>query len=391
MARGDTHRAIGAVTSLLQDHLNRRAFNVTVGKPEDAADNDSTAKLNLFLYETSFDASMRNVSYEEGRPPPVWMVLRYLLTAFDDGELSDSAAAHELLGRGIMALNDLNYLRLDAAVALSVRQALEWNTEPLKITFEDSAPDLLSKLMQGSDESYRVSAALQVRPILMLPEEPDPSSLLVGVDYTQSPPVEVGLEGVQVSALPSLGPVLERIEPTAFEPGESGTVYGTDLHLSGLEAVLGGQVLRITSQQPDRLTVEFEGTPTDGGPQGPVAAGASLSAGEHGLSVQQALPSGRRRASNLLAAALRPVVSGAVMAGANLQLTGLLLGGADDDVVLTLLSDGVPVQSFEAVTTAADQQSLTVTNVAAAGSGTYLALLRVNGQQARISPLVVIP
>ena len=62
MALADSGRAIGAVTRLLREHLVRRGFAVSIGKPEDAADTNTTAKLNLFLYETTFDASLRNVS-----------------------------------------------------------------------------------------------------------------------------------------------------------------------------------------------------------------------------------------------------------------------------------------------------------------------------------------
>ena len=390
MTQADSHRAIGAVTRLLRDHLNRRGFNVSVGRPEEAADTDSAAKLNLFLYELAFDGAMRNVALEEGRPPPVWLVLRYLLTAFDDSELSDSAEAHELLGRGLMALADLNFLRLDAAVALDVRQALELNPEPLKITFEDGSSDLLSKLMQGSDEAYRISAPVQVRPVLMLPAERDPSALLVGVDYTQDPPLEIGQAGLRIDAIPSLGPVLSHLDPAVAELGGQVTVYGTDLHLGGLEAVLGTQVLRIVAQSPDRLVVEVEGEPPAGG-FGPLAGGRSLSAGDHPLVVRRALSGGRWRGSNLLGLGLRPVVTGAALVGADLRLTGLLLGGPDDDVVLTLMRDGRPLRSFETVVPGAAQQDLVVPGVAAVGPGTYLALLRVNGQQARIAPLVVVP
>src|SRR5678815_3222743 len=85
MALADSGRAIGAVTRLLREHLVRRGFAVSIGKPEDAADTNTTAKLNLFLYETTFDASLRNVSLQYSQPP-LWLALKYLLTAFDDGE-----------------------------------------------------------------------------------------------------------------------------------------------------------------------------------------------------------------------------------------------------------------------------------------------------------------
>ena len=124
---------------------------------------------------------------------------------------------------------------------------------------------------------------------------------------------------------------------------------------------------------------------------GPIAAGLSISAGEHPLSVRRVLGNGKLRGSNLIGLGLRPVVTGAVLNGADLDLAGHLLGGTDDDVVLTLLRDGAPLRSFEVVTPSANQRSLTVAGVTAVGPGTYLALLRVNGQQARIAPLVVVP
>src|SRR5678816_1687397 len=102
MAAADTSRAIGAVTRLLRDHLIRRGIEVSVGKPEAAAqDATPDAKLNLFLYEVGFDPFLRNVELRPADPPPLWLILKYLLTAFDAGEDSDSADAHELLGRGI--------------------------------------------------------------------------------------------------------------------------------------------------------------------------------------------------------------------------------------------------------------------------------------------------
>ena len=67
MALGDSGRAIGAVTKLLREHLIRRGFAVSVGKPEVAATTDTNAKLNLFLYETSVDASLRNIALQSWR------------------------------------------------------------------------------------------------------------------------------------------------------------------------------------------------------------------------------------------------------------------------------------------------------------------------------------
>lgn len=380
MARGDSQRAIGAVTKLLRDHLSRQGFNIGVGRPDEALTSSSAAKLNLFLYELSFDGPMRNVALEEGRPPPVWLVLRYLLTAFDESDLSDSPEAHELLGRGLMALNDLNFLRLDGAVALEVREALEMNPEPLKITFEDAGSELLSRLMQGAEETYRLSAAVQVRPVLLMPAAPEPSDLLVGVDYSRSPPLRIGQEGIGLAVTPSLGPVLDLVEPVSAQPGDSVTVQGRELHLAGLEAWLGPAQLRIEAQAPDRLRIGLAGFPP-----------GAIAAGEHPLSLRVPLPGGRWRGSNLIGLRLRPLISGAALAGPDLVISGEALGNAESEILLTLLEDGKVVRVLGEAQTVPDQRSLTFAGIGAFGPGRYLAMLRVNGQQALTAPLVVVP
>jgi hypothetical protein len=389
MARVDSQRAIGAVTMLLRDRLLGRGFAVTVGKPEDANVSDSTAKLNLFLYETVVDASLRNHRLDADGPDPLWLVLRYLLTAFDDEEHSDSPAAHALIGQGLVALHELNFLRLDGT-STPVRSALEHNPEPLKITFDESTPDLISKLMQGPDETYRLSAAVQVRPVLLLPAELPRYSLLVGVDYSATPPTEAD-DAVGIEVLPSLGPRLDRVEPVTFEAGEPITVFGEDLHLAGLEVVLGEEPLQVVGQWPDRLAVIVTST-LPGPPGGRIAAGLGPPAGELPLRVRLTRPGGRYRTSNLLSADLRPVVTTAALdTDDDLVVTGTLLGGDADDVIVALYADGAVARTFDEPTTVADQTSLTVTDAGTSTeAGSYQVIVKVNGVQARTSPSVVV-
>ena len=390
MALADSGRAIGAVTRLLQDHLIRRGFEVTVGKPEDAADNDTTnAKLNLFLYETAFDPHLRNLPLRDGEPPPLWLVLKFLLTAFDSGESSDTAAAHDLLGRGMAALHELNFLRLDPLVPLDVRLALENNPEPLKLTFDESNADLVSKLMQGAEERYRLSVAFQMRPVMIVPGALPRGSLLVGVDYTTTPESIIGQEGVQIDIIPSLGARLDRVEPERFEVGATLTLFGDDLGGSDMEVVLGNVVLTTAERRVDRLVVTAEGSPGT-----PIASGATLSAGEMPLIVRRRLSPTRTRSSNMLAARLLPTLTSAVLVGGNLQLQGLLLGADSDDVVVLFYraSDGATVRMFDTVTAVPNQQTLTVAGAGAAvPAGAYRVILRVNNQQAKASPSVVVP
>ncbi len=388
MALADSGRAIGAVTRLLRDHLIRRGFLVTIGKPEDAAETETAEKLNLFLYETSFDASMRNLAPNASDPPPLWLVLKYLLTSFDNGEDSDSATAHELLGRGVSALHELSYLRLDPSVDAQVRLALENNPEPLKVTFDESSVDLLSKIMQGSDERYRLSVAFQVRPVMIVPSQLPRGSLLVGIDYTTAPNTVIGPNGVEISVLPSLGPRLNSVEPERFEVGATLTIRGDDLMGSDLEAVLGNVVLRVAERRPDRLSVIAEGSPGT-----PIADGGTLSAGEMPLVVRRRLSSTHTRTSNMLAAKLLPRVDAVSLLAGTLTISGQLLGTDSDDVsVLLYRTDSVTARLFDTFGTTTNQQTLTVAN-AATGTppGTYRVILRVNGQQALSSPSVAVP
>ncbi len=389
MALADSGRAIGAVTRLLQDLLIRRGFDVAVGKPEQAAKTNSDQKLNLYLFETAFDGQLRNQVLRDGEAPPIWLVLKYLLTAFDVGENSDSAASHDLLGRGIAALQELAFLRLDALVPLDVRKALENNPEPLKLSFDDAHVDLIAKTMQGSDERYRLSIAFQIRPVMIVPAALPRGALLVGVNYNTAPQTVIGRDGVQIDVTASMGATLMRVEPARVEIGATFTIYGDDLNSSSHEVLLGAVPLTILERAPDRLRVQAQAASG-----ATLESGTRLSAGELPLIVRRRLGNDRFRSSNLLAATLLPTLTSAALAGGDLQLHGLLLGKQDDDVTVLFYrqNDGTTVHLFDTFSASADQQTLTVPGAAAAvPGGDYLVILRVNNQQAQGSPVVSVP
>lgn len=392
MALADSGRAIGATTRLLQDELIRRGFEVAVGRPEAAAKDNTIAKLNLFLYETEIDAQMRNLPLRDHEPPPLWLVLKYLLTAFEGSDSSDSAAAHDLLGRALVALQEMAYLPLPAAVFGGDQQALEHNPERLKLTLDAAPTDLLAKVMQGSDERYRLSATFQVRPVLVAPAAAPRTALLVGIDYSQPQQPVIGIGGLAIEVQPTLGPQLARVEPSRFEAGAMVEVFGSDLFGTDLEVVLGDVVLTVVERRPDRLRVVVEGD-AGGAPEGPIAGGAGISAGELPLAVRKRLSPTRVRSSNLLLPRLLPTLASAGLAGDGLELTGALLGSADDDVIVSFYreSDGVTVASFDAFEAAADQRSSSIPDVrSAVPAGSYRIVLRVNNQQARSSPRVTV-
>ncbi|HEY0545854.1 MAG TPA: Pvc16 family protein [Pyrinomonadaceae bacterium] len=406
MALADSAKAIGAVTNSLVKRLHTRTgLNVMAGRPEMGAGNGQ--QLNVFLYETSYDPFLKNHALDEGQKTPLWLVLKYLLTPFDDFGDSDTPQAHETLGAGLHALHQADLLEV-GSLEPNDAKALSDNPEELQITFDEAPVDLLSKLMQGSDESYRLSAAFQVRPVMIASSEPPAYSLLVGIDYTKAPPMPTG-GGAVVDVIPSMGASLTEISPTGFELDEEVTIYGTDLHLSGLSVKLGAMELPVTMQQPDQLKFKVDSA---------IVNGSNISAGSLPISLIQTLPSGRRKSSNLLIGNLVPTLTSSTvvlptsvappppgpppvppppkMIFATIDLTGKLLGAADDDVYLALYRDGRVVKMFDVFTLPASptqtQKQLVMTVDAAVPEGRYLTILKVNGQQAVQSfPVDLVP
>jgi hypothetical protein len=401
MALADTGKAIGKVTGLLKEWLNvKTGLIVDVGRPEPA--NGSTEKrLNLFLYEAGFDPSLKNVSLAEGQPPPLWLVLKYLLTAFE-GVDSDSAEAHLNLGEGIRALQQLSFLPL-TGIEFSdpeILAALADNPEPLKITFNETSSDLLSRLMQGSDEKYRFSMAFEVRPVMIATGEPPSHSLLVGIDYTRGGGVviEEKEKGVHIPVLPSLGPEITGVSPLKFEAGDTVILYGNNLGMSGLSVRLDQMELGVTAQRPNKLECKVNDNINDG---------KVMSAGSYPLQVVQKLPAGRCRSSNLLVGNLIPILVDAVpsiisdnpVVVGTIELNGTLLGTYKDIIMVALYQDGKVVKSFEIVLESPEEPTLPtdpiqtqlILNIAADDEvipGTYRVILLVNGQQAKNSPQV---
>jgi hypothetical protein len=372
MSLSNSKTAMGAVGELLRAQLMARTSvaSVDVGRPE-VANASAGPKFNLFLYQVDVDGSLRNHPLDAGQRPPLWLVLRYLLTAFDASSDSDSTASHQLLGEGMLALQELNFLRPAAA-------ALAQNPEPLKITFDPAEAELLSKLMQSNEDHFRVSVAFQVRPVMVAPTEPARYAPLV---QTVGPP---GDEGVTV--LPSLGPRLTDIDPEMFEAGAALTLGGTDLTSEVQWICFGSVRFPVIGTPAGRLLVR-------------IPADTTLSPGSYAITAERELPSGRRLSSNAVLGQLLPTLTGAAPGAltdhgggnlsGNLVLSGSHLGGPQDGIFVAFYRDGRVRLMVEAVGVAA-QNTLTATvdSDHALARGSYRVILRVNGAQAPFTPEV---
>lgn len=374
MALADTKASIGAVSELLLTQLSTRTSvsTVDIGRPEVAAGSNGP-KFNLFLYQVDIDGHMRNHSLDNGQVPPLWLVLRYLLTAFDDGKESDSAGGHKLLGEGMLALHELNFLRPSAL-------ALVENPEPLKITFDSADSELLSKLMQGSDEKYRISAAFQIRPVMIAPSVPPRYSLPV---KTVGPP---GNEGVIV--LPTLGPRLVSVIPEKLTSGTEITLKGLDVGLETGTIRIGDTDFAVSNAKSGEIKTTI-----------PIAT--TLSAGNYPVAAVRSLVGGKELVSNCLLMQLLPTVSTATPGvpgplvnnagklSGDLTITGRQLGGPDDRIYVAFYWNG-EVQLMLQTSGTALQTSLTMTVSVddALPASDYYIILRVNGVQAANAPKV---
>lgn len=403
MALSDTGGAIASVSELLQTHLQSVANNVTIGRPEEMA-STSMPTLNLFLYEIQFDQGLRQVALDEGQPVPLWLVLKYLLTAFDGAAGSDTIAAQRLLGRGMQALYELSLTSIKKVVI-----GLQGNPEELKLKFDDTPSDLLSKIMQGSDEKYRCSVSFEVRPVMIATSAASSYSLLVGIDYTAGGAIreDKGIE--QIPVIAGLGSMISKVVPETFEVNSAPdlttlTIYGNNLNLSDLAVQLGSVELAVTAQIKDALQCRIEEE---------MRNGRIASAGSYPIQVVQTLPSGKRRLSNLLTANLLPILNRAnrtsspmERASSNLnvhgheviQLEGFLLGTEQDDVFVALYRNGKAEQVFDELTPQSTSEPdplqvrtvLTIPEHKAVPPGRYRVILSVNNQQARNSPEIVL-
>lgn len=381
MSLAASSEAIGAVSDLLKVQIaSRTGINaVAVGRPEDASDAGATGgSFNLFLYRVGIDANLRNRPLDAGQAPPVWLVLYYLLTAFDGAD-SDSIAAHKLLGRGMLALNGMSVIQPDPTNA-----ALSSSPDPLRITFDEADVEMLSKIMQGSEEKYRISAAFQIRPVMLAPMDTPPAYALPVKTIGKPLPPPQMYEGV--TALPSLGPRLSAIEPERISAGQAFVLRGVDL--AGYDQIMVGASVYPT-------------TPTaDGGLSTTIPLADPITAGAYPVCVARTLPDGHTLSSNALAGHLVPrittvsvpvpltLVSGKLFG--QFVVNGAQLGGPDAAIYAALYLNGkaqlllepLPGGSATSLTFAVSDVQALVPNP------NYRVILRVNGEQALDSPVL---
>jgi hypothetical protein len=184
-------QAIAAVTVTLRSVLDRE-FNAPILLPDDpdltgtrvsarpldrARDGFAGNQLNLFLYQTSINAALRNTDApvrmrtDERGFPPLALDLHYLLTAYGRDSQDPEIFAHRLLGRAMSVLHDTPVLtpgQLRAATAIDLPESdLHDQIEYIRITPQPLSLEELTRLWATFQTEYRVSAIYQVEVVLI--------------------------------------------------------------------------------------------------------------------------------------------------------------------------------------------------------------------------------
>jgi Pvc16 N-terminal domain len=229
--------AIAAVTMTLQGLLIRALDPLSVSDvttlPLDKARTNAVDQLNLFLYNTSVDAQLRNSPPRTSRPgesgePALPLRLYYLVTAYGQGD--DDTRGHKLLGHAISALHDRPLLDRDEilnATHTLTDSDLHMQVERVRITPQSLNADEMSKLWMTFQTQFRISAAYEVSVVLIDSRRPARAALPV---LGRGSEADTGITSTADvdSPFPSLSSAATP-DPSALLPGETLVLRGSNL------------------------------------------------------------------------------------------------------------------------------------------------------------------
>ncbi|UQX88107.1 Pvc16 family protein [Jatrophihabitans telluris] len=233
-------RAIEAVTETLRNLIDVGVKDVEAGAvaiarpPDRVADTNFDLQVNLFLYQTLLDPTLRNeppvdAGAGESGEPALPLVLRYLVTAISrDG---DDLGAHRMLGGALSALHDHPVLsRADLAAAAPYSNVSQ-QIDRVRITWQSLEEKDIYSLWSVFQTPYRLSASFEARVVLIDSAQPG---------HTPLPVLRRGAQdqGPQARADTSSG--LALIAAASPPNGKPAAVLGDAVTLLG--ANLGGNL-----------------------------------------------------------------------------------------------------------------------------------------------------
>src|SRR6266850_4384086 len=179
--------AIAAVTATLRQLIEDGVRDVPgAGASTQPPDKVTTTNLvNLYLYQTVINAAWRNrdmprqVKPGETGQPPLALNLYYLLTAYGQGDDSQTVDGHRLLGQAMRVMHDHPVLNSAEIKAAFPDGDLEDQIEHVRITPQPMTLDEMSKLWTTFQAKYRISTAYEVSVVLIESTRPSRTPLPV--------------------------------------------------------------------------------------------------------------------------------------------------------------------------------------------------------------------
>jgi hypothetical protein len=261
--------AIAAVTTTLRAMLDT-ALALAFGGvdvttlPPDKARTTTHDQINIFLYNTSIDAALRNTPPPTSKPGETGesslpLRLQYLFIAYGQGD--DDALGHRLLGEVMSVLHDHPLLSRD-----EIRDAtsgplpdsdLHTQVERVRITPMSLNLEEMSKLWMTFQTQFRISAAYEISVVLIDSKRPTLAALPVLGRGSQD---DAGVEAAAnvESPFPSLSSV-ESPDPAALLPGETLTLRGANLSGTNVSVRIKHQLMdadRVLAPLPGATATE---------------------------------------------------------------------------------------------------------------------------------------
>jgi hypothetical protein len=379
--------------------------NVTT-LPPDKARKDAVDQVNLFLYNTSIDAALRNEPPRTSRPgesaePSLPLRLHYLVTAYGEGD--SDALGHKLLGQAMGALHDHPLLGSEEIRGATQSNGLgdsdlHTQVERVRITPHSLNVEEMSKLWTTFMTPLRASAAYEVSVVLIDSRRPARAALPVIGRGSQA---DTGVESAAnvESPFPSLSSV-ETPDPSALLPGETLTLRGANLSGSTVSVRVRHQLM-----QSDRVLAPLAGaTATEVRVVFPDEP-ANLPAGFYTVAVEVGTEEAAHpgvtftRTTNRLAFALAPSITSQMPAEAlrdddglaALTLTCKPQVRPGQRASLMLGDREIPAQGFDDPTDTLDFEFGNPTPADAPGEVVSVARLRVDGVDSLLIDRAVAP
>ena len=260
-------RSIAAVTSALRSLLEKQVpkmddgldgLRVSAGPPDLARKDPKKAQINLFLYQVVANAALNNqdlpfqVRPGETAPPPLAINLRFLVTAYGNGDVDDDALSHRVLGGAMSVLHSHPLLGRDELKGVLAGNDLDRQFERVRITALPMGVDELSKLWTIFQTPYRLSTAYEATVVLIDSRRASPAPL---------PVLKRGSADRGPVATAQLAPLLGSVE---LPHGQGAVRLGETVALSGAQLSAADKALFRAPHFAKDLVLAPDGIDEDG-------------------------------------------------------------------------------------------------------------------------------